>query len=370
MGADETPSTGHGLTADSLLAGPRGSRLCVELLDDRLTTPDGRVHKEWSAACSYAARADVQRCASKLSECARIADLPGRPLDARALMSGLQSVVDDASYWDEPDDQGRTFGHPAARQALRPVADSVAAAVASVPDVRWWAEPAGQGRQRCTQFPDGPHPIRQPQLRGTAALARAWRAGILEDERSGRAWRRDPAAFYSGRWWSSPALSGLPVTTRALPALEAAGLDLVEDGNGQGWHEARCWPVVPEGDVRVYEISGPEQWVALVARYPLEVTRSRGCDWRQATGWSGRWLIPDYAAAAADWDAIHLTVAGYLAAAGVVAQAGAGARTMLAGWDPGATWWLRDVLASAGPPEDWRHGEQDERTGAFGWIRV
>ena len=29
-----------------------------------------------------------------------------------------------------------------------------------------------------------------------------------------------------------------------------------------------------------------------------------------ATGWAGRWLIPDFAAVAADYDAVHLSVGG------------------------------------------------------------
>ena len=98
--------------------------------------------------------------------------------------------------------------------------------------------------------------------------------------------------------------SRLPVTTRALPALGAARLVLSE--GGLGWQSARCWPVVPENSARVYEICGPDQWADLVGRYPLDVTRSRRDDWRRATGRAGRWLIPDYAAVAADWDAVHV----------------------------------------------------------------
>jgi hypothetical protein len=355
---------GHELSADALLAGPRGRSLCVDLLDGRLTTPGGRVRREWSAACSSALRGDAKRCASELRECVRIADLPGSPFDGGALMASLQSAVDDASYWDEPDAQDKTFADAAARQALRPVAQAVA--VACVSDVRWWAEPLDGGRQRYTQFADGQDPLQQPQLGGAAALARAWKEGTLEDERSGRAWPRDPSVFYSGRWWSSPALSGLPVTTRRLPSLGAAGLALVEDADGHGWELARCWPVAPQDGARVYEISGPEQWVGLVERYPLEVTRSRRADWRPTTGWAGRWMIPDYAAAAADWDAIHLSVAGYLTTAGIPLPIGADARTMLAGWDPDANWWLTNVLSFTCPPEDW----QEDEDAPLGWIQV
>ena len=76
------------------------------------------------------------------------------------------------------------------------------------------------------------------------------------------------------------------------------------------------------------------------------------------TGWSGRWLIPDFTAAAADYDAVHLTVFGYLTTAGRAVPVG-DARTMLAGWDPDETWWLADVLSGSGPAERWE-AQQDE----------
>jgi hypothetical protein len=103
-----------------------------------------------------------------------------------------------------------------------------------------------------------------------------------------------------------------------------------------------------------------------VDRYPLDVTGSRRHDWWRVTGWAGRWLIPDYAAAAADWDAVHLSVAGYLTTAGIALPVGDGARTMLAGWDPDATGWLADVLTGTGALEDWR---ADDRTGSS-WTRT
>jgi hypothetical protein len=48
------------------------------------------------------------------------------------------------------------------------------------------------------------------------------------------------------------------------------------------------------------------------------------------------------------------------------APSGGEAQTLLAGWDPDATWWLTDVLAADGPPEDWA---ADEGGGA-GWHLV
>jgi len=362
--AEPPVSGGHGLSPEALLAGPRGRRLCVDLLDDRLTALGGRVRREWADACYYARRPhrDARRCAGKLHECVRIADPAGSPFDGGTLMASLQMTVSGASYWEQPAGEDVGFADAAAWEALRPVAHAVAVAVAGLPEVRWWAKLLDGSRQRCTQFL-GEHPQQQPQLGGTAGLARAWREDTREDEQSGRSGPRDVNVFYSGRWWSSPALSGLPVTTRRMGG---AGLALVEDADGRGWQLARCWPVTAQDGARVFEISGPEHWAALVERYPLEVTRSRRPDWRQATGWAGRWMIPDYAAVAADWDAIHVTVAGYLTTAGVVMPAGADARTMLAGWDPDATWWLSDVLSFTGPPEDWR----EEEDAPFGWIQI
>ena len=362
--AELAPPGQPGLTADALLAGPSGRSLCINLLDDRLTAPSGRrrVPRVWVDALSALRRGDAKRCARKLSECIGVADLSGTPFDGGALLAGLLAAVDIASYWQEPDAEDEGFAREPAREALRPVAEAVAAAAAGIPDVRWWTEPVDRSRQRCTQFLDQ-HPLPEPLLTGTAESARAWLADTRDDERSADDRPEDPAACYSGRWWSSPAHSLLPVTTRGRPALGAVGLALVE--GGLGGRSARCWPVAPEDGARVYEICGPDQWAELVERYPLDVSKSRRHDWWRATGWAGRWLIPDYAAVAADWDAVHVSVAGYLTTAGIAIPAG-GARTMLAGWDPDGTWWFNDILSFTSPPEDWRKDGQ----APSGWTRA
>ena len=63
----------------------------------------------------------------------------------------------------------------------------------------------------------------------------------------------------------------------------------------------------------------PEDWQNLGSsgRYALDVTQAR----RRSSAytcpdWNSTWLIPDYQAIAADFDAIHLTVAGYVLTAG------------------------------------------------------
>jgi hypothetical protein len=132
-----------GLTADALLAGPRGRSLCVNLLDDRLAPPGRRVRRAWLDALQAARSGYAVTCGRKLTECAGIADLPGTPFDGSALLAGLLAAVDFASYWQEPDAEDQGFSGETAREALRPVAEAVVAA-AGVGRIR-----AG-GRRRST----------------------------------------------------------------------------------------------------------------------------------------------------------------------------------------------------------------------------
>lgn len=115
------------------------------------------------------------------------------------------------------------------------------------------------------------------------------------------------------------------------------------------------------GDVLavVYEIHTAQDWGELVARYPLSVTRARRHDWWRTTGEDHPWTIPDYPAVAADYDAIHLTVGGYLSAAGRAIQAGSG-HTVLAGWNPDETWWPTDSPRHLDEPVTWLNTRNDE----------
>jgi hypothetical protein len=62
---------------------------------------------------------------------------------------------------------------------------------------------------------------------------------------------------------------------------------------------------------------------------------------------------------------VHLTIGGYLTAAGRALAVSGSAATMLAGWDPDKTYWLADVLQVAGTPVRWL-----ERDSEFpGWAQ-
>ena len=71
----------------------------------------------------------------------------------------------------------------------------------------------------------------------------------------------------------------------------------------------------------------------------------------------------DFAAVAADYDAVHLSVAGYLTIAGRALSVNDG-HTVLAGWDPDQTFWLTEVLAASGPGTNWL----DLDDGPLGWT--
>ena len=159
----------------------------------------------------------------------------------------------------------------------------------------------------------------------------------------------------SGTWWSIPL--GLIRTVGHIPA----GLNLVEDP--EGWDKAAVIPV--RGTGRTFEIRTAEDWISLCRAYPLEVTASRRYDWFQTTGREGRWVIPDWEQVAAEWDAVHLTVLGYLSSATRALQVDADTASVIAGWDPDGTLWLTGAAREDDiPRQEWR------RTGEDSWIRA
>jgi hypothetical protein len=168
----------------------------------------------------------------------------------------------------------------------------------------------------------------------------------------------DPTSNFGGPWWSTPPPT-LISTTRSLSGIGVVGLTLVEDG--LGCSEAATWHLRPSPDARVYEIAGPQDWIELADSYPFDVTRTRRQVWFQATGLRGPRAIPNWAAVADDYDAVHLTVAGYLGTAGRVLEV-TGASTVLGGWSPDQTCWLSRSPQQVGPPRRWRVA-QDGRGG-------
>jgi hypothetical protein len=345
----ERPPAGYGgavvWPADpgSLLTGARGRRMCWSLVESVGKPARPPIGPGWEQVQLGSPGAESVELAAELGTAVARADLDAvAAMSDVALLAAVADSVDTAMYWQPPDAVDQALAHADVAAALRPVAEAVTGA----PGARWWSGGVELDTQRYVE------PIGESRLvlSGTAGRLAAWLAAEAEDERSAALRPADPAAPYSGHWWSSPKWSGVASTTRALPDLGAVQLAAMEDSPGQD--EMRCWPVKPRQVPRIYEIAEPDHWIALAARYPLDVSKSRRHDWWKITGWPGPWLMPDYAAAAADYDAIHLTVGGYLTTAGEALPVN-DARCLLAAWDPDETYWLTDILAPAGPPARW-----------------
>jgi hypothetical protein len=148
-------------------------------------------------------------------------------------------------------------------------------------------------------------------------------------------WCASARDIQSSQWWSVPLSPDTLVTARAH---RGSSLLLLAAEDDLGRTQAVVHDVVAPPGLRVFEVDGAEDWRRLVERAPLDVTVSRRSTWGTATG-SGPLLLPDWSALADEFDVVHLTVDGYLDAAGVFIPV-LGGRTLIAGFDPDAALWL------------------------------
>jgi hypothetical protein len=366
-------------TAERLLSGPRGRRLCVELL--RRAPGGDVVHRSLFAAARRVeeARGDVVagRVAILSAEGGPAAAEPVRPppvlppslplpeavaavdpaqaVSADALLPALSDTVASATGWQPPHGEDVALADPAVAAALLPVARAVVAH----PATGWWSTPADPAQQCRTVLEDrSGTPVPGP----TAGRLAAWRADVLAGEARAAAYRRRHGVGLGGSWWVTPALQGLLCTTRLLPDAGSPALWMTEDD--LGGDRADLVPCAVDPGAGVLEVRGPEDWAALVAAHPLDVTASRAPDWWGSVDpRPGAWLLPDWAAVARAYDAVHVSVWAWLTTSGVSVPValpdGATGSTTLAGWDPDATWWLTDVDRDEGEPRRW--ARDDER---------
>jgi hypothetical protein len=265
------------------------------------------------------------------------------PTDPLAL---LASVARAADQWEPPLPGGQAG-------LLRPLAE----AVASAPAASWWWEPAELRHQRWLGCDH-----RLALARGgdvARAVEAAEEDAAAEEQAMARDWAQAPRrrggaeVIATGTWWSGP-LGGTVWTSRGnLGDLPAVGLACAEDPLGD--EEFEVWAVGIDPAARVYEVHEPGDWGRLAAAHPRDVTASRRHDWGRWTGREGRWILPDWRSVAAQWDGVHVSVAGYLTTAGMAVDSGDGAATLLAGWDADQTLWLRDVFTGTRRLTTW-HG--------------
>lgn len=215
-----------GATADDILSGPRGRQLCWELIDC------DRDADAWTVAWVARHAGNLAGHLAELAAVVEMTDLAALAGTASelALLPALAMTTELAMYWQGPDPSDVALEDEAVREALLPVAR----AVSEAPAAAWWATPLASSAQHRVEWPgvdDEPRP-----LSGAAGKLTAWRANTLDDERSAASRPQDPAASYSGHWWSAPCLAWLADTSRAVPGIGAVGLVLVEDSHG--WAEA------------------------------------------------------------------------------------------------------------------------------------
>jgi len=313
---------------------------------------DGRVWSAWlEAAWHLGEAARLDALVSALGEVD--VQLEGIWRDPATFREPVADTVSHAMYWQPPHDQDAVAATPAVRAVLRPLA----AAIAAAPATAWWNGPVDLNTLRSTNWvSDQLSPA--PVLTGAATRLEKWREQTVADTLAAKANRPSrPGVQYSGTWWSAPTMASLVSTTR--PMADLGALELAWHEDSLGLTEASIWSLEAVGPTKVWEIDQPQAWVDLVQTYPLDVTDERRDDWQRTTGREGDWYIPDWNAVAADWDAVHVSVAGYLTTATrALPLADGNAATMLAGWNPDQTWWLADVLRlTAAEPGRWRLAE-------------
>lgn len=384
--AERSPA--ESMSPDELVSGPRGRRLCVEFVRAAEHVDDGEVGDLGTALFWAGYVLDPGRGTSQIrlftaddaSGCTQ-APIPREPsqeaieaavsalsdavlpeASPRLLLEALAATVGAARYWQEPDGVDALAALPEARGPLLRVAEHLVGAAAA----QWWGDPAMLSPQFATVW-DAETGDAPPSSREARRLLSAWAVEQRAlEERAKRDRPVDPSENWSGEWWSTPPRDLLR-TTREISGFGPVGLHLEEDSHG--WDRAVVSPVNATGAARVFEIDGAAAWAGLCRDFPLDVSAEKRHDWFRTSGRAGDWVVPDWSRVAEHWDAVHLTVRGYLAAAGTAIDCGAGQASMIAGWDPDASFWLRDAAWAADTGETWYRSDNETHVDVDAWSR-
>ncbi|WP_306674034.1 hypothetical protein [Rhodococcus qingshengii] len=263
------------------------------------------------------------------------------------------------SYWQDPDGEDVLVATEVVRDELRRVAEHIAGSEYA----QWWSTSLAASDQwsiGCRDDESG----NTGDVPAAQQLLSEWRTSTLESEaRAERDRPVDPEANWTGHWWSHPPAR---FSTRALFDGTAAGLWFVEDS--MGWERAVVRALRPPKGARIYEIDSAHAWSDLCRRFPLEVTAEKRHDWYRTTGRSGRGVIPDWVQVAERFEGVHLTVTGYLAAAGTAIDVDADTASVIAGWAPDETYWFTDAATYISEPSVWVLHNGPEVTDQPAWT--
>lgn len=145
-------------------------------------------------------------------------------------------------------------------------------------------------------------------------------------------------------WWSIPLMPQVLTTSRAVGE---GSLSLFAPEDDLGRAEALLYRCQTSDADRVYEVDSLESWRALIDQFPMDVTPSRRHIW----GEGQRWFLPNWYAVASEFDVVHLTTTAYLQLAGRVLAVQDG-MTMVAGWGPDESVWLREATVDPASVKD------------------
>lgn len=335
----------------TILDGPRGRRLCIELAsarDERVLRlvaelgaaldpdPGRNHHRPWRTA-HVSADGDARENLTDREIQSRIATLVRllrrgdvAALSSHELMSALNTSVDAARSWQEPDGEDVLAAMPPVRKALQRWERAVLAS----PATSWWSS-ACRLEQWALDPPRGRGAPTNELVAATATAVAEWSESTRRAEAlAQREATADVRSRVTGTWWSFP--DAALCTTGVGPGETPVQLWAEED-SGRG---DSATAVAVTGGGRFYEIATAEDWAALCRQYPLEVTASRRHDWFRVTGRDGRWVIPDWHRVAEHWDTVHLTTTAYLAAATREIVVDDTVSSMIAGWGPDEAYWI------------------------------
>jgi len=255
----------------------------------------------------------------------------------------LADMVASARYWQPPEGKDVLLQREEIREGLERIARHLSDASVT----RSWSDPV-DSRVQMAMLWDGADPVAVCDAEGTTFAEGS--AHLRRAEQ--RAHRADPRANVSGEWWSAPNWPApAPHTTGLAPDGSPYAALLVEDdvGSGEGYSIRLEVP----GRLRALEITSAEVWADLCRRFPINVTAQKRHDWFRTTGRDGAWVVPDWSAVAAEYDAVHLPMTGYFSAVGRAIAVTDGTASVIAGWNPDATYWFTDRVRYTGERQHW-----------------
>lgn len=286
-----------------------------------------------------------------------------------AALEGLEH--DDLRWWDHPKQvDAAAVGRAAASMATAAFGDVVALAVErGERDAGAWMSDAPANVASAYRGAEGRRPI---------AEALVARFGHQLEQ---------PIDLAGQEWWTSPPSEN--------PRWAPCFLDLSTgyDGGEFPWGGLRtttrppeaahdpmvgAWEIYPEpvsrwhlpvvGTPRIWEIHRPDDWGRLVEAFPrsadphgswsLPGPNQRTHEVREVVAASGQRAartevaghrVPDWPAVAGEYDAVHLSWAGYLTSEGFVSDLPGGGVAMLRYWFAERALWLRDVFGEPAP---------------------